>query len=166
MADAIASLVEKISEYKLFNYLLPGSVYLISSRYVAGAVPFENNVMLFLLAAYFVGMVLSRVGSLIIEPVLRWVRFVRFCDYRDFVKAESVDPKLTSLSQENNTYRSMTSVFAVLLIEKVALALRPKFTQWDQVVGWALPISFLLLFVFSHRKQCRYIVRRVEANKK
>ena len=70
MADPIGALAEKVSEYNLFNYLVPGSVFLVAWRYVSGAVPFENNLLLFLLTAYFIGMVLSRIGSLIIEPAL------------------------------------------------------------------------------------------------
>ena len=166
MGDPLGALAEKISEYNLFNYLLPGSVFLVAWRYVSGAVPFENSVMLFLIAAYFLGMVLSRIGSLIIEPALLWAHFVRFCDYGDFVRAEVMDPKLTTLSQENNTYRSLTAVFCVLLVAKGALLLRPRFSLWDKTAGWSCLFGLLLLFAFSHRKQCRYIVKRVGATMK
>ena len=166
MGDPLGALAEKISEYNLFNYLLPGSVFLVSWRYVSGAVPFENSILLFLISAYFLGMVLSRIGSLVIEPVLLWARFVRFCDYGEFVRAEVMDPKLTTLSQENNTYRSMTAVFCVLLLAKAALLVRPQFALWDRAAGWGCLVALLVLFACSHRKQCRYIVKRVKATMK
>jgi hypothetical protein len=165
MSDAIGTLAEKVSEYNLFNYLVPGSVFMIALRYVAGTVPFENSVMLFLLAAYFVGMALSRIGSLVIEPVLLRTRLIALCDFGEFVRAEKNDPKIATLLQETNAYRTMAAVFATLLLTKCALVLRPKFAHFDQIAGWASPIALLLLFAFSHRKMCRYIAQRVAAKK-
>ncbi|MFZ0774765.1 MAG: hypothetical protein WCA49_13280 [Candidatus Sulfotelmatobacter sp.] len=165
MADAIGTLAEKLSEYNLFNYLVPGSVFMIALRYVAGAIPFENSVVLFLLTAYFVGMALSRIGSLVIEPVLLWTRLLVLCDFGEFVRAEKNDPKIRTLLQETNAYRTMAAVFAALLLTKGALALRPRFAYFDQIAGWTCPVVLLLLFAFSHRKMCAYIAKRVGAAK-
>src|SRR5260370_21751719 len=157
MAAAIGTLAEKVSEYNLFNYLVRGSVFIIALCYVNGAVPFETSVMLSLLTAYFVGMALSRVGSLVIEPVFLWSRLIVLCDFGEFVRAEKNDPKITTLLQETNAYRTMAAVFAALLLTKGALALRPKFAHFDQAVGWTCPIALLLLFAFSHGKRRRFI---------
>jgi hypothetical protein len=166
MSDAIGTLAEKISEYNLFNYLVPGSVFMIALRYVAGVIPFENNVILFLLTAYFAGMALSRVGSLILEPVLLRAHLVSLSDFSEYVRAEKNDPKIATLLQEANAFRSMSAVFATLLLAKGALLLRPRFAHSDQIAAWICPAALLLLFMFAYRKMFRYIKQRVEAGKR
>ncbi len=73
MSDPATSLFEKISSYNLFNYLFTGAVFLIGVDRIAGTQCVAWSLIAFVLVAYFMGMVLSRIGSLIIEPVLERV---------------------------------------------------------------------------------------------
>jgi hypothetical protein len=161
MKELIESLAEKVSAYNIFNYLFPGAVFLVGLGFLSPQPLPQCNAVVCLLVAYFAGMTLSRVGSLVIEPFLRKIRFVRYCDYGDFVKAERADPKVATLSQENNTFRTLIAVFFGLLAAEVGIAISQKYPEAQCVLEWAWPIAFLCVFLFAYRKQTAYIVKRV-----
>jgi hypothetical protein len=163
MKEFIESLAEKISAYNIFNYLFSGALFFVGLDFLSPQPLPQCNAVVSLLVAYFAGMTLSRVGSLVIEPFLRKIRFVRYCDYGDFVKAELADPKVATLSQENNTFRTLIAVFVGLLVAEVVMAIMQKHPEAQSVMEWAWPMALLCLFLFAYRKQTAYIVKRVAA---
>jgi hypothetical protein len=101
-------LLTKISRYNLFNYLLTGSVFIISTILIVKPTYIlfiQDNVATFLFTSYFIGSVLSRIGSLCVEPFLKKINFVTFADYKDFLEIQKIDPTISDLSEENNIYR-------------------------------------------------------------
>ncbi|MBZ6985766.1 phosphohistidine phosphatase, partial [Klebsiella pneumoniae] len=78
---------EKISSYNLFNNLFPGAlfIYLLerSTSVVLSTEDIVKNIVLY----YFVGLVIGRVGSIVVEPILKAVRVIRFTPYSDYISA-------------------------------------------------------------------------------
>jgi len=154
-------LLDKISSYNIFNFLLPGVVFVALSKEFLGGVISKQNALAAAFLYYFVGLVISRFGSVVIEPVLRVLSFVRSAPYADFIPAEKKDPKLTVLVEVNNTYRTLCSLFVLLLLLKMYLKLGatiPALRNWQETV---LAILLLILFLFSYRKQTGYVVKTV-----
>ena len=113
---------------------------------------------------YFVGLVISRFGSLIIEPLLKALSFVKFAEYKDFVAVSQKDSKLEVLSEVNNTYRTLASLFSLLLLLKLYVNLEgkfPFFKGWDATI---LAVLLLTMFLFSYGKQTSYSTKRIKAN--
>jgi len=71
-------ILEKLSQYNLFNYLLPGVIYSVVIEFATDYSLIHSEVIITLFICYFVGLVISRVGSLVIEQGLKFVRFIRF----------------------------------------------------------------------------------------
>ena len=69
--------LEKISSYNLLNNLFPGAVFCFLAYKLCGVTLIANSIIESLFVYYFVGMVISRVGSIFIEPVLEKVKFVK-----------------------------------------------------------------------------------------
>jgi hypothetical protein len=164
MSDPIETIAGKVSEYNVFNYLVPGAVFMVGLRYVVGAIPFENSVLFFLITAYAAGMALSRIGSLVVEPILLRIRLIKTSSYEKFVLAERNDSKLTTLLLESNAYRTMAAVFATLLLAKGAVVVQSRLPHWDRLEVWGCFIALVLLFAFSHGKMRRYIDERVDTS--
>ena len=104
-------LLDKLSSYNLFNYLLPGVLF---AAFVDALTPLkvlQKDIVVGMFVYYFLGSVVSRVGSLFVEPILRKTGFVKFAPYEDFVKASKADPRLEILSEANNTYRTLCAMF-------------------------------------------------------
>src|ERR1700676_3643489 len=107
-------LLNKISSYNVFNYLLLGIVFSLLAGEIIHFPIAQKDILTAAFFYYFVGLVISRFGSLIIEPLLKAFCFVRFANYKDFVAASQKDPKLEILSEVNNTYRTLASLFTLL----------------------------------------------------
>ena len=109
-------LLEKLSSYNIFNYLFPGMIFCILLEKTTSYSIIQENIVIDVFLAYFIGLLISRISSLIIEPLLKKVKFVKFAEYKDFVLASENDSKIELLSESNNMYRVFISLFFLLLI--------------------------------------------------
>jgi len=158
-------ILDKITSYNLFNYLLPGVLFVaILDRFTLYSLV-QENLVIGAFVYYFVGLVISRFGSLVVEPILRWTSFLKFVSYSDFISASKFDQKIESLSETNNMYRTFVAMLVLLLVLKAyeLLALRLAFLN---EYGLHILLTVLLItFLLSYRKQTSYIRKRIEANK-
>ena len=158
-------LLDKISSYNLFNYLFPGVLFIvIINKFTRYTVPFDNMIVGAFIC-YFIGLVTSRFGSLIIEPILRKTRFISFTDYSDFVSASKKDSKINLFSEINNMYRTLSSLLILTLILKLYEFLEKKISGLSEWSHYILLILLLIMFLFSYQKQTKYITKRIKANK-
>ena len=64
-------LLEKISSYHFFNYLLPGILFAVVAQYTTVYDFLQKDIIIGAFVYYFIGLVISRVGSLLLEPILK-----------------------------------------------------------------------------------------------
>jgi len=162
--DGIKDILDKISSYNIFNYLLPGILFVFITKETIGYNLIQENNLIGAFLYYFIGMVVSRFGSLFIEPFLKKIKFVKFSDYKNFVVASKKDSKIDLLSEVNNTYRTILSMTILVVLLKV-------YSHFKITCGVSHNMSVLIaitfiviLFLFSYRKQTNYITKRIEAN--
>jgi len=156
-------LLEKLSSYNIFNYLLPGIIFSILLEKTTTYTIIHENIIIESFLAYFIGLLISRTSSIIIEPLLKEVKFVKFADYKDFVLASENDNKIELLSESNNMYRVFIALFFVLIIVNMYEQLLQQIL--GEYTNFIIIILLLLLFLFSYRKQTNYITQRVEIYK-
>ena len=129
-------LLNKVSSYNLFNYLLPGVLFVCVAKYFTSYNFIQENDFFGAFLYYFIGMAISRFGSLIMEPFLKWISFLKFTDYKGFIVASKSDEKIELLSEVNNTYRTISAMLILLLLLKL----------FDYLQGlWAIPNRFIKL---------------------
>ena len=157
-------LLSRLSSYNLFNYLGPGIIFVVLAKSVTHYSFIQQDIVMGLFLYYFIGLVISRFGSLIIEPLLRCLSFLRFADYKDFVDASRKDEKLEVLSEVNNTYRTLLSLFSLLLLLKLHQKIEGGIAVIKDYDAIALIVLLLVMFLFSYRKQTKYITKRIKAN--
>ena len=158
----VKEIVEKISSYNLFNNLLPGVLYVYVVSNIANFNLLVDNVVIAIFLYYFVGLVISRLGSLVIEPLLQETKFVRFAKYEDFLSASEKDEKIELLSEVNNTFRTLISLFALILLTILYDKITVRFCIPLEITVIVLFILLLALFLFSYRKQTNFITKRVK----
>jgi hypothetical protein len=157
-------LLSQISSYNLFNYLFPGILFALLAGDLIRYPVFQKDILISAFLCYFLGLMISRFGSLVIDPVLKKISFIKFSDYRDYVIASKKDEQLLVLSEANNTYRTLSALFLLLLLLKGYAKIEarlPFLKPWDSAI---LAVSLLVMFLFSYRKQTGYITKRVKAN--
>lgn len=155
-------LIDKLSSYNIFNYLLPGTLFVGLSKYVTGYDLVQDNMVVGIFIYYFLGMVISRIGSLVIEPILKKTRFLKFADYADYIAAAKKDEKIDLLSEANNTYRTITAMILLLLLLKLYRYLEITWALSSQTTIYLMTGILACIFLFSHRKQTSFIKRRIE----
>jgi hypothetical protein len=157
-------LLDKLSSYNLFNYLLPGILFAFFTEAFTHIKLLQKDLIVGVFLYYFLGLVISRVGSLIIEPVLKKIRFVEFAPYQDYVKASKIDTKIDVLSEANNMYRTFCALFLLIDIVVFYDFLSQKYLVIEVLSPYLCLIFLLILFLVSYRKQTAYIKKRISAN--
>ncbi|PQQ26536.1 hypothetical protein [Photorhabdus hindustanensis] len=153
-------LVKKISSYHIFNYLIPGVIFaFLSDELFDYKFKFiQNNTVIGLFFYYFLGSIISRVGSLI-SPLIDFIFRIKMVNYQNYITAEKQDGKIEVLTEINNMYRSFYSMFLILnLLNLLCFFFSDKFNTCNFL---GLLLAFLI-YAFSYKKQTGFIVKRVE----
>ena len=153
-------LLDKLSSYNIINYLLPGVVFVALCESLTTFSFVQKDIVLGAFLYYFIGLVISRIGSLIIEPSFKYIKLVQYAKYENFVTASNEDDKLEVLSEVNNMYRTFCSLFLVISLIKVYEKISSYFPGlfiWNTEI---LIVFFLILFCLSYRKPTEYITQR------
>lgn len=157
-------ILEKITPYNLFNYLLPGVLFVVLAKNFLFVDLTQGDIILDVFIYYFVGLVISRFGSLVIEEPLKKVKFLKFAKYNDFIIASKSDPKIEVLSQENNMYRTFIAMFVLLLLSKLYFYIQTIYPFLQNYNYYILIYVLLVMFLYSYRKQTAYIFKRIINN--
>lgn len=112
---------------------------------------------------YFIGIIISRFGSLVIEPILKKFSFIKLADYEEFVSASKNDPKITILSETNNMYRTFSSMLILLSLLKLYELIGYKLPVLEENNVLVLIVLLFIMFVYSYRKQTNYITKRIRS---
>ena len=144
--------------------MFPGVVFAVIATRTTRYNFLQPEIIIGLFVYYFIGLVLSRIGSLIIEPLIRKMKFAVFAPYKEFVLACKHDPKVDVLSEANNTYRTLCAVFLCELLLKLYEMLGSVYPPIDQHAVLVLSALLLVLFLFSYRKQSGYVTKRIKTN--
>ena len=157
-------LLDKLSSYNIFNYLLPGVLFAV---FIDELTPFrivQKDIVVGVFVYYFLGSIVSRIGSLIVEPLLRKIGFVAFTKYEDFVRASKVDEMIGVLSEANNMYRTICALMISIVGVLLYLRASRHFPVLETLApGVCIGVVFAL-YLFAYRKQTAYIVKRIAVN--
>ncbi len=164
--EILKSFSEKVSSYQIFTFLFPGAVFLALLSHVYSKPLPETNIWEKLFLCYTVGMIISRIGTLIIEEFLFWLGkrfggFLERIDYKNVILAERKDTKVNMLLQVSNTYRTMAAVFFTLLIVAVVNKCTSLDLQFSCGLIW-FSVIMVILFSLSFIKQYNYVKKRVD----
>ena len=177
MKDMGKGFIEKLSSYNLFNNLYPGIIFCCILKYLLNVDilldEWYENAFLF----YFCGSAISRFGSLVIEKILcikiknplskNKGSFLNRASYEDYLYVSSEDKLLVTLSETNNTYRTLLSVSVCSLITKAFLEINSFFVSkniyfLENNIGLIILVGLTLLYLFSFKNQTKYIKNRID----
>lgn len=158
-------LLDKLSSYNIFNNLLPGVLFVQLLNALTNYKVSLDNIVIGATLCYFFGLICSRVGSLLLGPLLLKFNFVKFSTYKEFVVACEQDSKIELLSEVNNMYRTFFSMFIVLIVIKLYEWLSRNYLVLVILAPYISILTLTLLFVFSFKKQTKYINERIKINR-
>lgn len=158
----MSELTKQITSYNLFNYLLPGAVFCAVAHYLFGYDLILDNLFAAFFFYYFIGLTISRIGSLIIEPAMKGANFTRFRPYTEYITASKKDPKIELLSEMNNVNRTLISLPICLGAYAAGIAIADGFKLSTEMRAVTLLVVITFVYGFSYSKQTGYISKRIE----
>lgn len=155
-------LIDKLSSYNIFNFLFPGVLFVVLLGKTTNYNLVQDNIAVGVFLYYFIGLIINRIGSLVIEPVLKFVGFIKYKQANDFRRASTIHPRILLFLEVNNMFRALCALFlilaAIVISEKLGFSI--DFSN-SSVQITSLLVLFVLL-LFSYRKQTRIIYDRIE----
>ncbi len=168
MESIIKILFEKISPYDIFNNFFPGIVFCSIIKQISSISFSSEGILEKLFLYYFIGIVISRIGSNIIEPLLKKIKIIEFITYNEYIAASKKEPFIKVLSEKNNIYRTVIAMSIVIIGVKLydlILGYISNNYWFSDLILLIIFVAIAILFIFSYRKQTNYIKERVkEAN--
>lgn len=153
MNDIINSLFSKLSAYQLLSLMLPGASQLGTMKFVFSIdIKVDENIWWFLLASYVVGLIISRIGSLLIEEIFKKIGIIKGYNVGNYIAKRKEDDMIETLLSFANLYRS----FCVLSILLIIVTIVEGCSLCDYWLYYLLEVLLLLLFGFSFYKQYSY----------
>ncbi len=159
----MSSILEKLGSYQILTNLLPGTFFGLILKFFFGLTLPTQNVGEDIVVYYFMGLIINRIGSLVVEPILKKLRFIKYAPYPDFTKAGKADSKIDTLSEMNNFTRSLLTSALLLPVIRILQTLSLKWTWFSLHWEWGAITLLIVLLLFAYRKQTNYVRKRVEA---
>lgn len=79
-------LFDKLSTYNIFNFLLPGILFAVVGGEISSYTFVQQDIVVGAFVYYFIGLVVSRVGSVIVEPIFKALGIIKFEPYPTSLK--------------------------------------------------------------------------------
>lgn len=160
------SLIEKLSSYNILNNLIPGAVFVFMAKLLDIVFLPVNGIVESLFVYYFCGMIISRIGSLVIETVFKKFKWIEYAPKAKYVDAVKKDARIETLLETSNMYRTCAGLFLTLGAVKGYLTLAGVIAIPKHITIWLVIVALLALFSASFVKQTRHIGSRVDAANK
>ena len=155
------AILEKLSAYHIFSYLLTGLLFVSLGERLTSFSLIQRSWTVGIVLYYFIGLVISRVGLLIVKPLLERIGFVKDTPYDDYVEASTSDSRIDLLSAQNNMFRTLCAMVMMLIGLKVGEKVIGILPWGADVYDFIMLVGLFMLFLFSYRKQTQTVVRRV-----
>lgn len=154
-------LLTKISSYNILNNLFPGAIFCFVCSNITNYNLIPQDIISALFFYYFIGMIISRIGSLVVEKILRKIKIINFACYNDFIKASKKDTFLKIMSETNNIYRTIISLVLSLSAIKLYAYIEKIFCVYSIIKYIICAVLLVIIFLFAYRKQTNMIKERV-----
>ncbi len=156
------NIIKSISRYNILNYLIPGTIFCVLLRLLTSLDLIQPEIYTGVFLYYFVGLIISRIGSLIVEPIFKKLGIISYAPYAEYIRALKNDPQISDLSEANNAYRTFAAMCIMLLVSIIVCWGIERFQVDAGESSILLVLALIVLFIFSHRKQTSFIKMRVQ----
>lgn len=162
MEAILSKLIGLLENFYLATYIIAGSAIGIGFT-IMDIEFFYSEFWLNLGLCYFAGMIASRLGSIVIEPICKRLNVIPWEPYEKFMKAEQKDTteKLLNISKLNGTYCTMSAVSIILLIASIVVNIQGHACCCQYFKYPFIYLCITILFLFSYKKQVTYTVKRI-----
>ena len=156
MSDIVSSLFNKLSAYQFVALMLPGASLLGTMKFLfAIDIKVDENIWWFLLASYVIGIIISRIGSIVIEEMLKKFEIIENYSVTAYRIKRKEDDFVETLLCFANLYRS----FCVLPIMLFLITVIQGYSFCNYWMVYLSEILFFAVCIFF--LQAIYLFREI-----
>lgn len=155
------AILEKLSAYNIFSYLLVGLLFMGLGEKLTSFSLIQRSWIFGIVIYYFLGLVISSVGALIMKPLLERIGFIKEAPYEDYVEASKSDWKVGVLSTQSNMFCTLCAMAIMLISLKIGEKVIGVLPWGADVYDFIFLVGLFILLLFSYRKQTQAVVRHV-----
>lgn len=147
----MGKIIEKLDPYELMTSFLPGAFFCLMLKAFYGLEFFNNaSGIEEVVVYYFAGLIVNRIGSVIVKPSLLKMKFIKESVYNEYVEAEKKDPKIKTLVEICNYYRNLLGgLYRENPVKSRNYEAVKSSKKWENV-GNSYIIPALLLYRYSY----------------
>jgi len=145
---------------------MPGILFVILVKNFVGYNLEQENIYIGLFLYYFIGMTISRISSIAIEPILKFSKFVTFSDYKLFIEASKKDEKLDVLIETSNMIRVLFTMIFLTISTKLYFSTQSFWNLSVSAEKYFILCLLCLIYLLAYRKQTDYIKKRIDYHTK
>lgn len=157
-------IIEKLDNYNIFTNIIPGYLMLLFNIHYFKLD--SLNIVESIIAAYFIGQTLNRLGSILVGKVLLKFSKEEGLPYDKYIYACDNDKKINLLLQERNSYRTFCTLFVVCIIEIIFSKIYRNINISNSAIVFISLIICLVIYSISYCKYNKYIADRVRISNK
>jgi hypothetical protein len=158
----IKELIDKLSSYNIFNYLLPGCLFHVILCKTTGIVACPELNVISVVFIYFEGLVVSRVGSIVIEELLWKHHKMKEINTKELLAEFQKNVKLEIIFEAMNMYRTLAAMFILLAFFSLVYIIVEAPLSISGILYIALEFILFVLFLFSFTKQRKKVLECLE----
>ena len=163
--EIITSIINRLSKYEWLNRLFPG-VFLVLMAKALQCPMFSPDNWLETLGVYMLwGELSSRVGALVIEPLLKHAHIVRFAEYGDYQDYQALHKEIANMLMTNaNFARTLCALGLLVELLRFSVVLPCCSHIACVAFGWrdVAVLAWIMLFLFAYCRQVNFLVARIE----
>lgn len=144
---------DKLDAYNLVANLVPGAALTYALHFSKFPTPSPSDIGAFPLVSFVAGVTANRLGSLVLDPLLRNWGFLNPKDYRSFLMVERKDTKLDALVANSGLYRTFFTAGIVYLVLLAATLLPMPVHLSNQAIFTLFVLAGMVVFLFALRKE-------------
>ena len=138
--------LNKIETYNILNFLFPGIIFASILTSLIEKNIYSSSLMIAVFEYYFTGLVLSRIGSVVINPILEKIKVIKKENYKSFICKEEKDKKIEILQREANQYRTFVATFVCLFLVEIYNCIFVDLSKVNNIIYF---IGLIILFTLS-----------------
>ena len=155
-------ILQALNQYDVVTCIIPGLVFCQLTDWMYCTKFMGTDAFNLLVTSYIFGLIISRIGSIIIEPFCEKVGIIHKAPYSEWVQAKKQDDEIDTITTKSTVYRSLSALIFFQMILYICWLFELQHIIFTRCGIFMLCLAAMGFIFFAYRKQVSYVHKRVQ----
>lgn len=151
-----------LSNLRVVSSIVPGAILCIYINDFLKINILRHETIVNIFIFYAVGVIIGRIGSIVIEPLFESFGIIDKENYPNFIDAEIKNPKVSTIDEISRFYRSMATLMMLIIVGILFEYPMNLYPLTYVLGGHIVSVLILILMIKSYSKQSEYTANRIK----